>query len=96
MVLHTVNTVPGNSAFSDCLRCASRGDTILLLGDSVYAAIVDSAACESLRASEARVLVLDSDSAAAGLGADSLAFPCTDMAGFVGLSEYYPRQLAWY
>ena len=96
MVLHTINILPGNSAFGDCLRCAARGDTILLLGDAVYAAVDQSAACESLRASEARVLVLDSDSAAAGLDAESLAFPCTDMDGFVGLCEYYPRQLAWY
>lgn len=96
MVLHTINTAPGNTAFSDCLRCASTGDTILLLGDAVYAAIVNSAASELLSASEARILVLDSDSTAAGLAADSLVFPCTDMEGFVGLSEYYSRQLAWY
>lgn len=96
MVLHTVNCSPGNAAFTDCLRCASRGDTILLLGDAVYAAIEGATACTQLRASEARVLVLESDSGAAGLGPGSLAFPCIDLDGFVGLSEYYPRQLAWY
>lgn len=96
MVLHTLNAPPGNATFSDCLRCASEGDTILLLGDAVYAAIVDSAACTMLRGTEARVLVLESDGTAAGLNAESLAFPYTDMDGFVGLSEYYPRQLAWY
>lgn len=96
MVLHTVNTPPGSTAFSDCLRCATKGDTILLLGDSVYAAISNSAACAELDKTEARIMVLDSDCAAAGLCTESLAFPCTDIDGFAGLSEYYPRLLAWY
>jgi tRNA 2-thiouridine synthesizing protein B len=96
MVLHTINTTPGHNAFDDCLRCASTGDTVLLLGDAVYAAVIDSAASAALRASEARILVLDVDSGAAGLSPESLAFPVIDMDGFAGLSEYYPRQLAWY
>lgn len=96
MVLHTLNAGAGDAAFADCLRCASSGDTILLLGDAVYAAVADSAACARLRASAARVLVLDNDSIAAGLDPRNLAFPGTDMGGFVGLCEYYPRQLAWY
>ena len=96
MVLHTIAIAPGNSAFGDCLRYAARGDTILLLGDAVYAAIGLASACDALRGSEARIVVLDSDCRAAGIDPHALAFPTIDMDGFVALSEYYPRQLAWY
>lgn len=96
MVLHTISAAPGNSAFSDCLRIAAQGDAVVLLGEAVYAALNNAAACAELHACEARILVLDTDSRAAGLAPDALAFPCIDMDGFVALSEYYPRQLAWY
>ncbi len=96
MVLHTLSAAPGSNAFDDCLRCACRGDTVFLLGDAVYAAISGSRACLDLQAAEARVMVLADDGRAAGLELDTLAFPCTDADGLVALTEYYPRQLAWY
>lgn len=96
MVLHTLNVMPGTSAFSDCLRCAATGDAILLLGEGVYAALAVSAACAQLQQCPARVLVLDTDRQAAGMAEDKLAFPTIDMDSFVALTEYYPRQLAWY
>ena len=96
MVLHTLNVMPGSSAFSDCLRCAASGDAILLLGEGVYAALATSEACLLLQQCPARVLVLGADRQAAGMPESTLAFPTIDIDGFAALTEYYPRQLAWY
>lgn len=96
MVLHTLNASSTSLAFQDCLRAATQGDAILLLGEGVYGAITGSEACSQLQESAARVLVLDSDSLAAGLDTETLAFPNIDIDGFAALTEYYPRQLAWY
>ena len=93
MILHTLASP---HLTEDCLSSAQAGDTVLLIGDGVYGAIAASEAGKALKACEARVLVLASDALAAGLEQDALAFPATDMAGFVALTEYYPRQLAWY
>ncbi len=93
MILHTLANATGIDA---CLRAVDRDDTILLLGDGVYCALTGSEAEQKLRDSAAIVRVLASDALAAGLDTEMLAFPSTDMAGFVALSEYSPRQLAWY
>ena len=96
MVLHTLNAAPGSVAFEDCLRLATAGDTILLLGNGVYAALAGSEAAGLLRHSEADVVILKDDAIAAGSAISSDLFLAIDMAGFVELSERYPRQLAWY
>ncbi len=96
MILHTLSVSARHPAFSDCLLSAVQGDTILLLGDGVYAALRGSDASAQLQAHAAKIMVLDSDAAAAGLAGDKSSFPLIDIAGFVALSEYYPRQLAWY
>ncbi|QFU76108.1 sulfurtransferase complex subunit TusB [Halioglobus maricola] len=93
MILHTL---ANSTSLDACLCAVDKDDTILLLGDGVYCALPASEAEQMLRGSAAKVLVLNSDALAAGLDVEGLAFPTTDMAGFVALSEYYPRQLAWY
>ncbi len=96
MILHTLNASPGSTAFRDCLATAGAADTILLLGDGVYAALPGSEAEQALLACPARLRVLEIDARAAGLLqrlADSILI---DMDGFVALSETHPRQLAWY
>ncbi len=96
MVLHTLNAAPGSIAFADCLRLATAGDTILLLGNGVYAALAGSEAADQLQQSAADVALLREDAVAAGSAISSDLFLAVDMAGFVELSERYPRQLAWY
>jgi tRNA 2-thiouridine synthesizing protein B len=96
MVLHTLNAAPGSVAFDDCLRLACAGDTILLLGNGVYAALPGSQAASRLQQCDADVLLLRDDAIAAGSAIASDLFTAVDMAGFVELSERYPRQLAWY
>lgn len=96
MVLHTLNARSPSEALHDCLRLAAAGDTILLLGDGVYNALAGSEGARALQASAATVLVLAEDAAAAGLTDDTGAFDFIDMAGFVALTETYPRQMAWY
>lgn len=95
MILHTLSASPASQAFSDCLRVAAPEDVILLLGDAVYAIIEGSDAHAALLASGAGVHVLQSDAAAAGVWPQS-SFDAIDMAGFVSLSEDFPRQQAWY
>ena len=82
MVLHTLSAPPRTAAFDDCLATAGAGDTIVLLGDGVYAALPGSAALLRLL----------------GHGVTGLppAITAIDMAGLVALTETCPRQLAWY
>jgi tRNA 2-thiouridine synthesizing protein B len=96
MVLHTINSAPGNSAFTDCLRLAAAEDAILLVGDGVYAALAHTDACSGLLKSGIEVYVLASDAQAAGISSriDS-HFSLRDFDGFVALTERFPRQLAW-
>jgi tRNA 2-thiouridine synthesizing protein B len=93
VILHTLSVSPRHPGFGDCLLAADTGDTILLLGDAVYAALEGSEACREMQEHSARVVALDTDVRAAGV---TSAFVSIDMAGFVALTEYYPRQLAWY
>jgi sulfur relay protein TusB/DsrH len=96
MILHTLNASPASRAFAECLQLVAPGDSILLLGAGVYAAVAGTAARAQLEATGAHLHVLEQDAAAAGIlqrlgGTDAL-----DMAGFVALSERCPRQLAWF
>ena len=97
MIFHTISAGPDSAAFTECLRMAASGDTLLLTGDGVYASIHDTTACKRLLESGAELYVLETDARAAGI----LQRVCKqatliDYDGFVGLSERFTRQLAWY
>jgi tRNA 2-thiouridine synthesizing protein B len=96
MVLHTLNASPSSRAFAECLRLLVPGDSLLLLGDGVYAALAGTPSRAQLEASGADLKVLYPDAAAAGILAQLGDVQTVDMAGFVALSERCPRQLAWY
>jgi tRNA 2-thiouridine synthesizing protein B len=96
MILHTLNCNDSSESFRDCLRMAQGGDAILLLGDGVYGALANSESARALRDCPAKVMALDTDVLAAGLENRLGQTLLVDMDGFVALSEYYPRQLAWY
>ncbi len=94
MILHTLAALPDSSACSDCLSLLGPGDALLLLGDGVYAALQGSDVLADL---EVPLHVLREDAAARGIET-TLRDGATlvDMAGFVALTERYPRQQAWY
>jgi tRNA 2-thiouridine synthesizing protein B len=96
MTLHTLNASPASAAFAGCLRLLAPGDALLLLGDGVYAALEGTAARQALDASPAQVYVLRPDAAAAGVLGRMGSAEFVDVDGFVGLSEHFARQLAWY
>lgn len=96
MTLHTLNTSPSSAAFADCLGMVAAGDALLLLGDGVYAAMAGTGARAKLDACGAQLYVLRDDAAAAGVLERMDAITVIDFDGFVGLSEQFPRQLAWY
>ena len=96
MILHTLNASPSSAAFADCLRFVVPGDTLLLLGDAVYAAISGSSAREALDKSGAEICVLREDALSAGVVTRTKGATLVDMDGFVELTERLPRQLAWY
>lgn len=96
MVLHTLNANPASETFSDCLRIARTGDTILLIGAGVYAARPESPALSALIASGARIYILECDARLAGIRTPAEGITVIDMNHWVLLSEHIPRQQAWY
>jgi tRNA 2-thiouridine synthesizing protein B len=96
MVLHTLNASPSSAAYSDCLRLLRAGDALLLMGDGVYAALADTETCKALLSRDIEVYLLDGDVLAAGVQGRIGLGTLLDMSEFVGLTERYERQLAWY
>ena len=97
MILHTLHGSPDSAAFGDLLRMIATGDTVLLLGDGVYAAIAGSAALAELAARQAPIYALAQDVAAAGLqGLLGEDVALADYPSFVALTEACTQQLAWY
>ena len=96
MVLHTLNCSPAAAAFGDCLRLLAAGDALLLMGDAVYAGIPGTAPREALDGCAAELYILRDDAAVAGVLQQLEGLVLVDIAGFVELTERYPRQLAWY
>ena len=96
MVLHTLSGSPESSAFADCLRLISPGDALLLMGDGVYCGLAATVPYEALHNCGAALYVLETDAMAAGVLERIGDITVIDIEEFVGLSEEFPRQLAWY
>lgn len=96
MILHTISAPPSSSAFSEALSIATADDAILLVGDSVYAALPESAHPRQLRGTQAALFILASDALAAGIKEPAADIQTVTMDGFVALSEQFPRQMAWF
>jgi tRNA 2-thiouridine synthesizing protein B len=96
MVLHTLSTSPDHPAFLQCLSALRAQDALLLMGDGVYAALLNSHPLNQLRDSGAAIHVLASDASAAGLTSLPAGLAFASMLDFVELTERYPRQMAWY
>ena len=96
MILHTLAAMPDTPGFDACLRIAGADDSILLLGNGVYAAFADSPAGDSLQAAAPTIYALAQDVAAAGLaGKTRNGIAVIDFDAFVALSEACEQQLHW-
>ena len=96
MILHTISAAPDSNAFRECVSIATGDDAILLLGDGVYAALPDNPLLAALLDTRAIIHVLRTDAIAAGVARPDAAVTPIDMAGFLDLTERYPRQMAWF
>lgn len=97
MILHTLNAAPESGTFGQCLQQLGSGDALLLMGNGVYAALSGAPSAAELAGTGASLYILADDARASGvLPWLSTGFNTVDYAGFVELSEQYPRQLAWY
>ena len=97
MMLHTLNAAPDSAAFTECIRLLAAEDTLLLMGDGVYAALADTSASAALTQSGAALFVLQPHAAAAGiLQRLCNGIEAADYDQFVALTEQYTKQQAWY
>ena len=98
--LHTVNKSPfETNALKSCLNHVSDGDSILLIEDGVYGALLKSEIAEvvSKKLEKISIIVLAPDLKARGLNADRLieGISTTDYAGFVDLAAKHELNQAW-
>lgn len=100
--LHIVSTAPtAGTALADALRVAGAGDTLLLTGDGVYAAVAHAPAPAHLlreaAATGVQLYALLPDVDARGL-AHRLhpGVRLVDDNGFVELTERCPRTVSWF
>lgn len=96
MVLHLVSRSPfTSSCLQDCLRLAADEDSLLLIGDGVYAALNDARPLQSHRF--AAIYALADDVASRGLGTSlPQAIEVIDYDRFVSLCCEADRTLSWY
>lgn len=100
--MHIVSAATAaGSAFTDCLRMARSGDTVLLTQDGVYAAVAaaprSAALLDDALARGLVIYALVADIDARGLaGKLHAAVQLVDDNGFVALTERHPRIVSWF
>ncbi|MEO0444037.1 MAG: sulfurtransferase complex subunit TusB [Pseudomonadota bacterium] len=96
-ILHTVNQSPFNSdTLAQCIASYRPGDSILLLEDGVYAALLSHAFVDQLAGTIC--YGIEADINARGLHRQALmpSLQLTDYKGFVALSVQHPLIQSWY
>lgn len=89
-MLHLINESPFESmCLDDCLKYASKGSSIILYEDGVYAAMPGSSVADrmSAAAKDYKVYVLSEDLKMRGVDKVMDGITEVDYAGFVGLVE---------
>ena len=96
MRLHLVSQSPfSGPAFSDCLRHAGEGDTVLLIQDGVYAALAKTAG--EAKAKSVRIVALDVDIYARGIAAHiNPAISLVNDREFVALTVDHESTQSWF
>lgn len=88
--LHIVHRLEGGRLPGALARAVAPGDTLLLSGDGVYAALADRAALPA-----ATVALADAVRARGLLPQWPEAVPLVDAAGFVELVTRHAKSLSW-
>lgn len=95
-MLYTLYHSPWQVDIHALLRLVRPGDDILLMQDGVVAAVKDNGHLATLLASPARVVALQSDVEARGLGAQiSSSIDTISYTEFVKLTVKHASQMAW-
>ncbi|ELY5939987.1 sulfurtransferase complex subunit TusB [Cronobacter malonaticus] len=95
-MLYTLSHSPWQVDIHALLRLVRPGDDILLMQDGVVAAVKDNGHLATLLASPARVVALQSDVEARGLGAQiSSSIDTISYNEFVKLTVKHASQMAW-
>ena len=99
-ILHTVNKSPfERNALESCLKFASKGASVLMIEDGVYAVLKGTGAEASIKAAvdDLSVYVLGPDLKARGFDEDRLieGVKVVDYAGFVDLAAENDKVQAW-
>ena len=99
MILHTVNKSPFNdSSFSDCLKFCSKGSSVLLIEDGVYAGKDNTPYSQLIDShSEIQFYALIADVKARGLSQHMApAINLIDDSEFVALAVSHHSVQSWY
>jgi len=93
--LHTVSKSPDRELLQQCLAVASAGDTILFIEDGVYHCLLEPGAMPVR--SDVRMLALEQDVLARGLGGHNLAqLAMASYDDFVDLCCNHDKTLSWF
>jgi sulfur relay protein TusB/DsrH len=94
MILHTVNKIA--PCLARCMALATPGDTILLIEEAAYAAVVSESARHWEEFAGYNLCVLEDDLAVRGLSATILPeFKAVNWQDFVALTAAAEKVISW-
>jgi len=92
-VLHTVNS---SQALASCSECVSKGDSIILMQDGVYA-VIDHCLSGLFLRNDVSIFILADDVTSRGLGGRiPNQFELLSFDGFVQLSCSTDKTVSWF
>jgi len=98
-MLHTVNKSPfEKNSFDSCIKTASKGSSVLLIEDGVYAALKGSSVAAKVQQAMGDITfyALEADVNARGLKGKVMdGINLVDYAGFVELTVKHDRVQSW-
>tara|TARA_B100000902_G_scaffold333066_1_gene331368 strand:- start:1278 stop:1571 length:294 start_codon:yes stop_codon:yes gene_type:complete len=96
MPLHTLSLPPNSELLESCARLISDEDSLLLLGDGIYASVVGSKHLNLLDTINCKIYALKEDCDLAGLeNKISKGVAIIDYNGFVSLSAEHEKHIPW-
>ena len=96
MPLHTLSLPPNSELLESCARLISDEDSLLLLGDGIYASVVGSKYLNLLDTINCKIYALKEDCDLAGLeNKISKRVAIIDYNGFVSLSAEHEKHIPW-
>ena len=95
LTLHTFSLPPGE-LLQDCLRLISDQDSLLLVGDGVYAAVLGNNSLDRLKSLDCNIYALEEDCDLAGVTSKiAPEVEVVDYSYFVILSEQHEKHIPW-